>query len=197
MPSGQGTSSLRTSVSSSRGMTKGFPMGQAWGMDELIQVEAHYYFGDLRETKTESPAHLHSLLSVKWLHCPRSHPGGTGSVIHIMADPCYCNQYATIENTQVPLLRIPHNKLGQPRKRASRWIMPPNADVDSIPGSSQRGSERSPGEGNGNPLQYFCLGNPMDRGAWQATVHWVTKSWTWLSNWARIEATKETVVFRY
>ena len=37
---------------------------------------------------------------------------------------------------------------------------------------------RSPGEGNGNPLQYSCLGNPMDRGAWQATVHRVAKSQT-------------------
>ena len=36
----------------------------------------------------------------------------------------------------------------------------------------------SPREGNGNPLQYSCLENPMDRGAWQATVHGVTKSWT-------------------
>ena len=36
-------------------------------------------------------------------------------------------------------------------------------------------SGRSPGEGNGNPLQYSCLGNPMDRGAWQATVHGVAK----------------------
>jgi len=35
--------------------------------------------------------------------------------------------------------------------------------------------ERSPGEGNGNPLQYSCLGNLMDRGAWQATAHAVTK----------------------
>ena len=43
------------------------------------------------------------------------------------------------------------------------------------------GSGRSPGEGNGNPLQYFCLGNPMDRGAWGATVHGVAKSWTQLS----------------
>ena len=39
-------------------------------------------------------------------------------------------------------------------------------DVGSIPGSG-----RSPKEGNGNPLQYSCLGNPIDRGAWQATVH--------------------------
>ena len=38
-------------------------------------------------------------------------------------------------------------------------------DADSIPGSG-----RSSGEGNGNPLQYSCLGNPMDRGAWQARV---------------------------
>ena len=38
------------------------------------------------------------------------------------------------------------------------------------------GLGRSPGEGNGNPLQYSCLGNPMDRGAWQATVHGITRS---------------------
>ena len=46
-------------------------------------------------------------------------------------------------------------------------------DLGSIPGS-----ERSPGEGNGNPLQYSCLGNPIDRGAWRAVLHSVTKSWT-------------------
>ena len=41
-----------------------------------------------------------------------------------------------------------------------------------------RGQEDSPGEGNGNPLQYSCLEAPMDRGAWQAMVHRVTKSQT-------------------
>ena len=51
-------------------------------------------------------------------------------------------------------------------------------DVGLIPGSG-----RSRGE-NGNPLQYPCLGNPMDRGAWWATVHGVTRSRTRLSNWA-------------
>ena len=40
------------------------------------------------------------------------------------------------------------------------------------------GSGRSPGGGHGNPLQYCCLENPMDRGTWQASVHGVTKSWT-------------------
>ena len=44
------------------------------------------------------------------------------------------------------------------------------------------GQEDSPGEGNGNPLQYSCLENPMHRGAWQATVHKVAKSWTRLSH---------------
>ena len=43
------------------------------------------------------------------------------------------------------------------------------------------GLGRSPGEGNGNPLQYSCLENPMDRGVWRATVHGVAKSWTRLS----------------
>ena len=40
------------------------------------------------------------------------------------------------------------------------------------------GSGRSPGVGNGNPLQYSCLGNPMDRGAWHAAVHGVAKNQT-------------------
>ena len=44
------------------------------------------------------------------------------------------------------------------------------------------GQERYPGEGNGDPLQYSCLEDPMDRGDWQATVHAVTKSWTHLSD---------------
>ena len=59
--------------------------------------------------------------------------------------------------------------------------LPANAgdtgDVSSIPESG-----RSCGRGNGNPLQYFCLGNPMDRGAWWATVHGVEKSRTQLSD---------------
>ena len=50
-------------------------------------------------------------------------------------------------------------------------------DPGSIPGSG-----RCPGEGNGNPLQYSCLENSMDRGAWQAAVYSVAKSWAQLSN---------------
>ena len=51
--------------------------------------------------------------------------------------------------------------------------LPANAGVvDSLPESG-----RSPGDGSGTPLQYSCLGNPMDRGAWRATVHGVAKEW--------------------
>ena len=59
------------------------------------------------------------------------------------------------------------------------WSGNPSAsagDAGSVPGLG-----RSPGEGNGNPLQYSCLENSMARGAWWATVHGVTQSWTWLS----------------
>ena len=51
-------------------------------------------------------------------------------------------------------------------------------DLGLIPGLG-----RSPGEGNGNPLQYSCLENPMEGGTWQAIVYGVTKSRTQLSNW--------------
>ena len=73
--------------------------------------------------------------------------------------------------------RWPHSGFpgGLEGKASARNVGDPdsNQDLDSIPGSG-----RSPGEGNGNPLQYSCLKNPMDRGAWQTTVHGVTNSWT-------------------
>ena len=52
-------------------------------------------------------------------------------------------------------------------------------DTGSIPGSG-----KTPGEGNGNLLQSSCLGNPMNRGAWQATAHGVAKSQLQLSTYA-------------
>ena len=50
-----------------------------------------------------------------------------------------------------------------------------NPPANAEDGGSIPGSERSPGKGNGNPLQYSCLGNPMEGGACQATVHRVAK----------------------
>ena len=60
-------------------------------------------------------------------------------------------------------------------------------DPGSIPGLG-----RSPGEGNGNPLQYYCLENPMDRGAWWATVHGVAKSQTRLSDFTFLLTTLDS-----
>ena len=64
-----------------------------------------------------------------------------------------------------------------------RWVFPGGSDGKESacnagdPGSIPR-SGKSPGEGNGNPLQYSCLENPMDREAWQATAYGVAKNWT-------------------
>ena len=60
------------------------------------------------------------------------------------------------------------------------WGFPGESVMTNLPASagdmgSTPGSERTPGEGNGNPLQYSCLGNPMDRGARCTTIHGVTK----------------------
>ena len=67
-------------------------------------------------------------------------------------------------------LRITQNALGLPRWLSGEEPACQAGDVGLVPGSG-----RLPEEGNGNLLQYSCLGNPMDRGAWQATVHGVTE----------------------
>ena len=63
-----------------------------------------------------------------------------------------------------------------------RWLSGKESTCQAGEASLIPGSERSAGGGNGNPLQYSCLRNPMDGGAWWATVHRVTKSWTQLSD---------------
>ena len=68
-----------------------------------------------------------------------------------------------------------YNMKGFPGGSDSKAPVCSAGDPDSFPGLG-----RSPGEGNGSPLQYSCLENPMDRGAWWATVHGVAKSWTQL-----------------
>ena len=77
------------------------------------------------------------------------------------------------------------------------WDFPVGTVVKNLPtnegdlgdSSSIPGSRRSSGAGNGNPLQYSCLENLMDRGAWQATVHRVTQSQTLLSEHAGVDGT--------
>ena len=69
---------------------------------------------------------------------------------------------------------------------SSIWSFPGDSMVKNLPASAGDAgsipqSGRSPGEGNGNPFQYSCLGNSMDRGAWRATIYMVAKSQTQLS----------------
>ena len=78
-------------------------------------------------------------------------------------------KYPSIDERIKKMWGFPHGSHG----RESAW-----SAGDSV---SISGSGRSPGEGNGNPLQHSCLENPMDRGAWQATVLGVAKRWTQLS----------------
>ena len=63
------------------------------------------------------------------------------------------------------------------------WLRGKEATCSAGDTGSILGLGRSPGEGNGNPLQHSCLGNPMDKGAWWATVHGVAKSQTQLSDY--------------
>ena len=76
---------------------------------------------------------------------------------------------------------ICHEMLGFPGGSNGKASACNAKDLDSIPRLG-----RSPGEGNGNPLQYFCLENSKDGGAWWATVHGVAKSRTWLSDFTSL-----------
>ena len=67
--------------------------------------------------------------------------------------------------------------------RITKWLIPTTAE-DTRDSGSIPGSRRSPGVGSGTPLQYSCLENSMDRGAWWATVIRVTNSWTQMRDWA-------------
>ena len=83
----------------------------------------------------------------------------------------------------------PHIRKGFPGGLAgkeSSWNVGDARNVALIPGSG-----RSPGGGNSNPLQYSCLENSMDRGAWWATVHGIVKSRTWLSTHACMHTYEE------
>ena len=103
---------------------------------------------------------------------------------------CTCNVMTVSNNTVLFTWKLEENRSwkGFPGGSGVKNL-PANTgdtrDTCSIPGLG-----RPPGGGNGNPLQYSCLKNPMDRGAWQATVHGVAKSWIWLSDWAHIQIKK-------
>ena len=78
----------------------------------------------------------------------------------------------TLRKSQFSKTHVPQC-LGFPDVSVVKNLLANAGDMPSVPGSG-----RSRGEGNSNLLQYSCLGNPMDRGAWWATVHGITKTQT-------------------
>ena len=116
--------------------------------------------------------------------------GGGAEILHFSQPPPHssagkeCTRDAGDPSSIPGLGRSPGEGIGYPRQYSWASLVAQTVesscnvgDLGSIPGLG-----RSPGGGNGNPLQYSCLENSMDRGAWQATVHWVEKSWTQLNN---------------
>ena len=102
-----------------------------------------------------------------------------GALLHLHLSSNTHKDYtiSCVKKSSLPLMRPLLTLLGFPYSSVSKESACNAGDPGLIPGLG-----RSPGEGNGNPLQCSCLENPMDRGAWQATVHGVTKSWTQLSD---------------
>ena len=96
---------------------------------------------------------------------------------------------------QAGFFSLPRAPLGLPQGHSSKESIC-NAggavDTGSIPGLG-----RSPGGGNGNPLQYSCLENPMDSGAWHATVQGVTKSWTGLKHLSMHTCTRNIYIWAF
>ena len=96
---------------------------------------------------------------------------------------CFHSSYHSLIDYEITCLemfivyRSPPDKMGFPGGSDGKESACNAGELGLIPGSGI-----SPGEGDGYQLQYSCLENFMDRGAWEATVHGVTKSWTPLSN---------------
>ena len=139
---------------------------------------------------------LGTSLVVQWIRLHTSNVGDTGSIpsqvtkiphatqcgkkkksypnIAILSWLKISNSSNGLQTSLYHIIALPHGSVGQ----ESACSAGDTGDVGSIPES-----RRSFGEGNGNPLQYSCLGRPTDRGAWRATVQRVTKSQTRRSNW--------------
>ena len=108
---------------------------------------------------------------------------GQGGVKELMCVACLKQPGACREggvSDRVPALGAPFSGMWAPQG-AQLVKNPPANATEARDAGSVRGWGRCPGEGNGNPRQYSCLGNPTDRGAWWAAVPRITESWTSLS----------------
>ena len=129
-------------------------------------------------------------LVVLWLRLHAPNAGGPGLVPDRRTrshTPQLKILHAAARRSSTPQLRLSTAKSIKKKYSEHPWwlswwqtclpVQGDARDAGSIPES-----RRSPGEGNGNPLQYSCLKDPTDRGTWQATVHGFAKSWTQFSD---------------
>ena len=139
--------------------------------------------------QSQSPSHLelkYPLFLLKVSDCLGEGWRGTVSSIHPSIHLIH-KQLRYVRHAVEPWGKM----MRKPTEFLFPWIFPGGSDCKASvynlgdPGSIP-GLGRSPGEGNGNPLQDYCLENPMDRGAWWATAHGVAKSRIRLSNFTSL-----------
>ena len=131
---------------------------------------------------------MHCLMMVRFRCCPSGDVHVQSSLVLLEEGVCYDQCIFLAKLYQSLPCFIPHSKA---KFACYSWcflisyfcIRVPCNEKDIFLGvSSKRSCRSSQGEGNGTPLQYSCLENPMNKGAWQAAVHGVAQSWTRLSD---------------
>ena len=133
------------------------------------------------------------MLKLSWSSKDGDHLGGCFawedneiSSVHALIIFCVLHATFTAFRSRINSDRYPVGGFHNPciiggTSQVSQVVKTPPTNVgDAREAGSIPGSGRSPGGGHGNPLQYSCLENPMDRGAWRAIVHDIAKSQTWL-----------------
>ena len=124
----------------------------------FLKISYDYYFSKVILQRNHKPSVFQNLFLV--------------FIILILKDIIFCMLQNILKDINFQTIGIGFHYLKQPLGDSDGKVSACNArDPSSIPGSG-----RFPGEENGNPLQYYCLENSMDRVAWQATVHGVAKS---------------------
>ena len=138
-----------------------------------IHVHTH-----IPSTQTCVYAHMHTYMSTLTLFLQGQKANASRDNNRICNHKGHLlNIYYVLSPLHALFLLRPYSQLDFPGGLNGKASAYNGGELDSLTGLA-----RSPGEGYGNPLQYSCLGNPMDGGAWWATVHGVAKSGTRLSN---------------
>ena len=145
-------------------------------------IAGGYFLPLPRQMSPWEEEHTPLVLAQRESPSPVTHPPGdiaSGKMLAI--NGCPCSEWKLISPSEQRRKRkCVKKKEGFPGYSAVKHLSANAGGAGLIPDPG-----RSTGEGNGNPLQYPCLGNPMHRGAWRATVHGVAKSWMRLSTHAK------------